>query len=75
MTFPTYHLYEELILARNTILMMLGLLILIGFMFWGYIRRYKPEWSLPAMWVIGVGGFYATLAALSIYYFVWTAAH
>lgn len=75
MTFPTYHLYEELILARNTILLMIGLLVLTGFMLWGFTRRYKPAWSLPAMWIFGVGGFYATLAIVVVYYFVWASTH
>ena len=74
MAFPTYHLYEELIRSRNTILMTLALFVLVGFVFWGWVRRYKPEWSLPAMWFIGVGGFYATLAAVVVYYFFWSAA-
>jgi len=73
MTFPTYYLYEDLIRSRNTILMLLAMLILVGFMLWWLTRQRKPEWSIPTMWLIGVGGFYATLAALSIYYFFWAS--
>lgn len=74
MVFPTYHLYEELIRTRNTMIMVLGMLVLLGFTAWGLIRQHKPAWSTRAIWIIGVGGFYATLVAVAVYDLIGPAA-
>lgn len=74
MTFPTYHLYEELISSRNTMIMVLAMLIMLGLTVWGLIRQHKPAWATRAIWIIGVGGFYATLVAVAVYDIVGPAA-
>ena len=64
MTFPNYYLYLQATAERNLLYLILAVYVLMGLLLIELARRVRPDWQQAAAWLIGVGGFYATLAAL-----------
>lgn len=70
MSYPLFYIYEESVSRRSTefLFMFLVMVILLG---GGYLLgRWRPSWRPALFWVFGVGGFYATLVPMVVYYFV-----
>ena len=68
MSFPYYDLYATAISTRNALILALTGLVLIGFELLAIVRQFRPTWLPAATWLIGVGGFYASLALLALLY-------
>jgi len=75
MTFPYYHLYQEAITARNGLILATATVTLVGLNIIWLTARLKPAWRSIVLWTIGVGGFYAALALLSLWDLARAAGH
>lgn len=67
MSFSTYHLYVDLISQRDQYVLIIAMLICSFFELMWFLSRFRPAWVKPAIWIFGVGGYYATLAAMAVY--------
>ncbi len=73
MTFPYYHLYQSAIATRNWLVWGVFWIVLFGIgVLWLFVRSYPARRKL-AVWIIGVGGFYVSLAGLVVLYFAGAA--
>lgn len=68
MTYPLYHLYEEMILRRNQLFLMVGCVLLIWLGLIWLAGQWRPAWR-PALWYLSIGVYYATLGVLAVLYF------
>lgn len=75
MTFSNYHIYVEIVAARDHVIFILTMFVLLVFVVLGYVALLRPKWLRPAAWLLGFGGFYATLAAWSLYLLSRSAGH
>jgi hypothetical protein len=74
MTFSNYHFYVELVRDRDHAILGVTMVVLLVFVILGYVRWLRPGRFRPAAWLLGVGGFYATLALWVVYIFSHTPA-
>lgn len=68
MTYPLYHLYEEMILRRNQLFLVVGCVSLFYLLLIWVVGEWRPTWR-PALWYLSVGVYYATLGVLAVLYF------
>ena len=67
MFFPTYHLYVALISQRDQAVFILFTIVFAFFEIIWFLSRFRPTWVKPAIWIIGVGGYYASFLGLVSY--------
>ena len=67
MEFPTYHVYVAIVAARDVAMLTLAIMIAVFFELVYFLARYRPAWARVAIWLFGVGGFYASLLALALF--------
>ena len=67
MTFPNYWKYVEMITTRDHIVLAITICTLIVFGVVLYVRWLRPAWFHAAAYILGVGGFYATLGYWVVY--------
>lgn len=69
MTFSKYHIYLKIVADRDHVVLVIMVLVIVALAVLGYVRGFLPKHFRLASWVIGAGGFYATLAAWAAYLF------
>lgn len=69
MTFSKYHLFAEIVTTRDHIILTAAAAVLAVFVILYYVHWLRPKWFRLAAWLLGVGGFYATLALWAVYIF------
>lgn len=69
MTFSNYHIYVEMVAARDHIIAILAVIVLVVLAALGYLRGFLPKWFPALSWIIVAGGFYASLALWIVYMF------
>lgn len=69
MTFPEYHLYQAAIAQRNLFILYIAGAAALGFTWLWLVRQFRPGWAQPAIWVLMVGGYYATFLVVAVYFF------
>jgi hypothetical protein len=67
-TYPLYYLYENLIIQRNTLFMMIGAVV-ISYS-WIVLELWNrfPRWRKLILWSLGYGLYYATLVGVAVYW-------
>jgi uncharacterized membrane protein YdjX (TVP38/TMEM64 family) len=67
MTFSRYAQYVTAIADRNALVLAIVFVVGIGFVILANIYILRPRWLKVATWIVGVGGWYATMAAVVVY--------
>jgi hypothetical protein len=75
MTFPYVQTFLETISTANYLVLFINAIVLGGFEVLLLIKRFRPGWFIRATWIIGVGGFYASLAAMVVFIIADSANH
>jgi hypothetical protein len=66
-TFSRYHVYVEMVVGRDHAIALVALLVGLVLVVLQYVDLLKPGWSHAVAWILGVGGFYATLVVWAAY--------
>lgn len=69
MNYPYFYIYEQLVADRNTLVLSIAGVTLAGLFWIELLSRWRPTWRRRVVWILGIGGYYATLAAFVVYYF------